>query len=190
MDLKSWNETMLDNRSVISTQKIYKNLARVPLGRDECKGSKCPSTKGSRLRQGFGGQARNYKVIKLLRFRLAETEHELVVRTPPVVGSRPTAAQPQTAAVVLQLEDARAAVRAGDLLHAHINPFMKRLILVLQTIIGTGIGRTQFQSENLGALVNLINCGIALESEIGYGKSDEGRPLRIFTRHEFPILEH
>lgn len=57
MDLKSWNETMLDNRSVISTQKIYKNLARVPLGRDECKGSKCPSTKGSRLRQGFGGQA-------------------------------------------------------------------------------------------------------------------------------------
>lgn len=66
----------------------------------------------------------NYKETKDLRFRLAETEHELAARTPLAVGSRPMAVQPQTAVVANQLEDARAAVRAGDLLHAHINPFI------------------------------------------------------------------
>jgi len=65
-----------------------------------------------------------YKETKDLRFRLAETEHELVVRIPLAVGWRPKAAQPQTVVVAFQLEDVRVAVRVGevsDLLHAHVN---------------------------------------------------------------------
>ena len=60
----------------------------------------------------------------LLRFRLAETEHELAVRIPLAAGPRPTVAQPQTVAVACQLEDVRVADRVGDLLHAHVNPLI------------------------------------------------------------------
>ena len=85
--------------------------------------------KNPRLRQGFGRQARakgsrNQKGAKSLSFRLAETEHELVVRKPLVVGLRPTAVQSQTVVAALQPEDERVAVRSGDLLHADINPLI------------------------------------------------------------------
>ena len=50
---------------------------------------------------------------KDLRFRLAETEHELVVRIPLVVGFRPIVVQPQTVVVAFQLEDVLVAVGVG-----------------------------------------------------------------------------
>ena len=57
------------------------------------------------------------KEAKILRFRLAETEHELVVRIPLVVGFRPIVVQPQTVVVAFQLEDVRVAVRVGVVRH-------------------------------------------------------------------------
>src|SRR3989344_2417027 len=143
-----------------------------------------------RIKDSKSQSVKNNKETKDLRFRLAETEHEPVVRTPLVAGSRPTAEQPQTAAAACQLEDARVDPRVGDLLHAYINPFIQRLVTILQTIIGTGIGRTQFQSEILSTLIDLISRGTALESKIGDGKSNKRGFFRIFTRHEFPIIEH
>ena len=85
----------------------------------ESKSQRVPSS--PRLRTG---KARNCKETKDLRFRLAETEHELVDRMPLEVGLRPTVDQPQTAAAASQLEDVRVAVGVGDLLHAHVNPLI------------------------------------------------------------------
>ncbi len=82
---------------------------------------------GSEMRMGtlsFHSLYVVYKDTKDLRFRLAETEHELVVRNPRAAGFRPTVVQPQTVAVASQPEDERVAARDGDLLHAHINPFI------------------------------------------------------------------
>jgi len=60
----------------------------------------------------------------------------------------------------------------------HINTFIQRLVTILQTIIGTGIGRTQFQSEILSTLIDLVGRGSTFESKISYGKPDESRFLR------------
>ena len=77
-----------------------------------------------RIKESKSQRIKNYKEEKVLRFRLAETEHELVARIPLVAGLRPTAVQPQTVVVALQLEDARVAAGVGDLLHAHVNPLI------------------------------------------------------------------
>lgn len=45
--------------------------------------------------------------------RVSETEHELVVRIPLVVGFRPIVVQPQTVVVAFQLEDVRVAIGVG-----------------------------------------------------------------------------
>ena len=81
-----------------------------------------------RIKDSKSQSVKNYKETKDLRFRLAETERELAARIPPAAGFRPSAVQPQTAVAARQLEDARVAARAGDLLHAYINPFIQRLV--------------------------------------------------------------
>src|SRR3989344_4759981 len=95
------------------SSKGFQKLARA------CSASEC-----KRIKESKSQRIKNYKEAKVLRFRLAETEHELVVRIPLEGGSRPIVAQPQTVAVACQLEDAREAVRVGDLLHAHVNPLI------------------------------------------------------------------
>jgi len=70
-----------------------------------------------RIKDSKSQSVKNYKETKDLRFRLAETEHEPVARTPLAAGLRPTAVQPQTVVVALQLEDVRVAVRVGVVRH-------------------------------------------------------------------------
>ena len=77
-----------------------------------------------RIKEPKSQRVKSYKETKGLRFRLAETEHELVVRMPLVAGSRPIAVQSQTVVVACQPEDVRVAVRVGNLLHAHVNPLI------------------------------------------------------------------
>src|SRR3989344_7568951 len=95
------------------SSKGFQKLARA------CSASEC-----KRIKESKSQRVKNYKEAKVLRFRLAETEHERVARTPLEAGSRPTVVQPQTAVAAYQLEDDRAAVRVGDLLHAHVNPLI------------------------------------------------------------------
>ena len=49
-----------------------------------------------RIKDSKSQSVKNYKETKDLRFRLAETEHELVARRPLVGGYRPSDVQPQT----------------------------------------------------------------------------------------------
>ena len=66
---------------------------------------------------------------KVSKGLLAEREDEPAPEVPAAAGIGAAGAQPAPAAAVpLDTEDARAAVAAGDLLHANPKPFARRLI--------------------------------------------------------------
>lgn len=85
--------------------------------------------------------------LRVLRYFITGTKDERIGRTPRVIRSRSSSVQRYTLSTMLQDEDAWFAIGTGYRLHRNIQPFVQRLVHVLQPQAGGNFRRTEFEAE-------------------------------------------
>lgn len=124
---------------------------------------------------GAKDKAQRFKKTKEAKSRvlLATTEDEAVASVPEGAGMTVAAAEPQGAIVVLDDEDAEAAVAVGDGFHCDAEPFALGLVAVLQAQSGADFGGAELEAEfnRLGADVAILRA--ILEAEVSNREHNE-----------------
>ena len=92
------------------------------------------------------------------------------------------AVQPHSAPGVINAEHEQTAVRSDDGFHGDDEPLTVRLILVLQTQLGTNLCRTELQTELNCPIVDLLPAGVVRETEFGDGNVDQVN-FHLLARH-------
>jgi hypothetical protein len=120
---------------------------------------------------------------------LARDEHETAAATPEVDRVPADAIQPPTVITVLNAEHAEVAIGVRDGLHSDDEPLTVRLVLVLQSQLGTDFGWAELKPELLGSLVDVLTSGSVLETELGDGDDHEVHFGLLGARREGGLTE-
>jgi len=105
---------------------------------------------------------------------LARTnEDEAVEPTPEVVWAAVAAAKPQLVPIVYDVEDVQAAIGTADGFHGDEHPLVLRLVLVLETQLGTHLCGTELEATLESAVADVLVGGAVLEAELGDRDEDE-----------------
>ena len=117
-----------------------------------------------------------------LKLLARENEHEATAAAPEAVRVVIERVEPQNAAIVRDVEHAEIAVRDGKRLHADKQPLVFRLILVLQTQLGTDFVWAELEATLFGGRVDVFERSSVLEAQVLDTDDDEVH-IHLFGSH-------
>ncbi len=120
---------------------------------------------------------------------LATHEDETAVSIPDEVRAAAAAVEPRTTVRPSDVEHAEAAIRVGNGLHGHDDPFVHGLVGVLQTQLRADFCWAEFETELDGLVADLLVGGVALEAEFGHRHPDQVDFLLGHARREGGLAE-
>lgn len=142
------------------------------------------------------GKAQGFEKDRVseLQGLLATDEHPTVAAIPTVAGAT-KASQPGTVPAPLDAEDAQEAAGTRNRIHCHQEPFVHRLVLVLQAQLRANFGRTELEAELLSRFVCLGDGTAVRETEFGVREDDQidlsrlGGNVSLFENVAAPVTD-
>ena len=82
---------------------------------------------------------------------LAKDEHPTVVAVPDAAGAATVRVEPLAITIALHAENVEETIRIGDGLHSDKEPFVHRLVRILNPKLRSDFGRTLLETKPLGS---------------------------------------